>query len=186
MTQDRIQTIGRSRIQHGPLSDRVYLMHLGDGDAGVVIDAMQSLARAEGYTKLFAKIPAKSAAAFTDAGFETEARIPDFYDDGDTALFMSRFRSENRRRPGEAEKIRNVLEAALRRADAGIRRPLPEDCELTRMTASYVRPTSFGSIGRYGTSQAKSPTETAAAAASSSRASKPFLIASWWLPEKAV
>jgi len=31
--------------------------------------------------------------------------------------------------------------------DVGPRRPLP-DCEFTRITASYVRPTSFGSIGR--------------------------------------
>jgi len=139
MTQDRIQTIGHSRIQHGPLSDRVYLMHLGDGDTGAVIDAMQSLARTEGYTKLFAKIPAKNVAAFADAGFETEARIPDFYADGDTALFVSRFRSEDRRRPKDAEKIREVLETALRRADAGIRRPLPDDCELTLMGPSQAR-----------------------------------------------
>jgi putative beta-lysine N-acetyltransferase len=138
MTQDRIETIGHSRIQHGPLSDRVYLMHLGDGDAGAVIDAMQSLARDQGYTKLFAKIQAKSAAAFTDAGFETEARIPDFYSDGDAALFVSRFRSEHRRRPGDAEKIRQVLETALRRADACIRRPLPEDCALTRMNPDHA------------------------------------------------
>ena len=35
--------------------------------------------------------------------------------------------------------------------------PLP-DCELTRMTASYERPTSYGSIGRYGASQVMSRT----------------------------
>jgi putative beta-lysine N-acetyltransferase len=138
MTQDRIQTIGHSRIQHGPLSDRVYLMHLGDGEGGTVIDAMQSLARDRGYTKLFAKIPAKSAAAFTDAGFKTEARIPDFYTDGDAALFMSRFRSEDRCRPDDAGKIRKVLETALRRADAGIKRPLPDDCELTLMDPNHA------------------------------------------------
>jgi hypothetical protein len=33
--------------------------------------------------------------------------------------------------------------------------PFP-DCELTRMTASYVPPTSAGSIGRYGMSQMSS------------------------------
>ncbi|WP_319524368.1 putative beta-lysine N-acetyltransferase [uncultured Desulfosarcina sp.] len=140
MTQDRIQTIGHSRIKYGPLSDRVYLMRLGDGQAPLVIDAMQSLARAEGYTKLIAKIPDKSAAAFTDAGFEMEARIPDFYADGDAALFMSRFRSEDRRGPSDAERIRKVLEAALRRADAGIKRPLPDDCELTLMNPDHALP----------------------------------------------
>ena len=46
------------------------------------------------------------------------------------------------------------------------------------MIASYVRPTSFGSIGRYGTSQTVSPERWCA--------SMPFLIASWCEPENAV
>ena len=56
-------------------------------------------------------------------------------------------------------------------------RPCP-DCEFTRMIASYVRPTSFGSIGRYGTSQTSEPDRSCACI--------PFLIASWCEPENAV
>ena len=63
--------------------------------------------------------------------------------------------------------------------------PLP-DCELTRMTASYVRPTSFGSIGRYGTAQVNSSTSTPASDASWRSQSKPLLMASWCDPENAV
>jgi beta-lysine N6-acetyltransferase len=92
VTQDRIKTIGRSRIQYGPLSERVYLMQLASGEAEAVIAGMNKLPQAEGYTKLFAKVPARSAAVFTDAGFEIEARIPDFYADGNAAFFVSRFR----------------------------------------------------------------------------------------------
>src|SRR5487761_569255 len=55
--------------------------------------------------------------------------------------------------------------------------PLP-DWLLTRMIASYVRPTSCGSIGRDGTSQAS--------VVDAASASIPFLIASWCEPEKAV
>ncbi len=135
MTQDRIKTLGQSRIQYGPLSDRVYLMQLAAGEAEMVIDAMHKLARAEGYAKLFAKIPAKSAAAFLAAGFEIEARIPDFYADGDGALFVSRFGCEKRRQPSDAERIRHVLAAAMQRAGAGIRHPLPDGCELIVMNA---------------------------------------------------
>ncbi len=138
MIQDRIQAIGNSRIQYGPLSDRVYLMHLGDGEARTAIDAMQSLAREEGYTKLFAKIPAKSAAPFKDAGFETEARIPAFYADGDAALFMSRFRNDERRRPSQTKRIQNVLATASERAGAGIERPLPDDHKLTLLTQDHA------------------------------------------------
>jgi len=133
--QDSIKTIGRSRIQYGPLSDRVYLMQLASGEAAMVIAEMQKMAQAEGYTKLFAKIPSQSAAVFLDAGFEIEARIPDFYAGGDAALFVSRFRSEKRRRPSDAERIRDVLAAARRRAGAGISRPLPEGCDLIAMNA---------------------------------------------------
>ncbi|WP_419659422.1 GCN5-related N-acetyltransferase [Desulfosarcina variabilis str. Montpellier] len=135
MPQDRIKTIGRSRIQYGPLSDRVYLMQLAAGEAEAVITAMAELAQAEGYTKLFAKIPGKNAAVFEDAGFEIEAQIPDFYADGDKALFVSRFICKNRRRSCDAERIQKVLEAALKRAGAGIRHPLPSDWDLTFMTA---------------------------------------------------
>src|SRR5262249_62329127 len=63
--------------------------------------------------------------------------------------------------------------------------PLP-DCELTRITASYERPTSIGSIGRYGMFQGSSATVVPDSLASRSAASNPFLIASWWLPEKDV
>ena len=136
MSQDRIKTIGQSRIQYGPLSDRVYLMQLASGEAETVIAEMRKMAQAEGYTKLFAKIPSRSAAVFMEAGFEIEARIPDFYARGDAALFVSRFRCEKRRRPSDAERIRKVREAALRRAGAGIRRPLPDDCELLVMNAN--------------------------------------------------
>ena len=135
VTPDSIKTIGQSRIQYGPLSDRVYLMQLAPGEAETVITEMRKMAQAEGYTKLFAKIPSQSAPVFLDAGFEIEARIPDFYAGGDAALFVSHFRCEKRRRPSDAERIRKVREAALRKAGAGIPRPLPAGCDLTVMHA---------------------------------------------------
>jgi beta-lysine N6-acetyltransferase len=135
VTQDRITTIGRSRIQYGPLSDRVYLMQLAPGDEKSVIAAMHKLAQAEDYSKLFAKIPARSAAVFKDAGFEIEAQIPDFYADGDAALFVSRFRYEYRRRPSDVERIRKVIASAMQKAGGGIHRPLPDDCNLIFMNA---------------------------------------------------
>lgn len=45
---------------------------------------------------------------------------------------------------------------------------------------------SCGSIGRYGTPQSRSSIPVPAAAARFSMSSKPFLMASWWDPEKAV
>jgi len=113
-------------------------MQLASGEAQMVIAEMQKLAKAYGYTKLFAKIPSKNAAVFMDEGFEIEAWIPDFYPDGDAALFVSRFECEKRRRPSDVERIRHVLAAAMRRAGAGIRHPLPDDCDLIVMKADHA------------------------------------------------
>lgn len=63
--------------------------------------------------------------------------------------------------------------------------PFP-DWELMRMTSSYVRPMSPGSMGRYGTSHGASPGLTPDAAARSVCRAMPLAMASWWVPENAV
>lgn len=115
--KDAIIRVGDSRLQHGPLSGRVYCMRLGPGDGPEVTRAMLRLAKENGYTKLFAKIPEQAAAPFLDQGYTTEARIPDFYKNGDAALFASKFLSRDRARPADSKRIKNVIDAA--RAKAG-------------------------------------------------------------------
>ena len=138
MPEDRIEKIGSSRVQHGPLSDRVYLMHLAPGEAATVLAAMERLAREKGYSKLFAKIPAKSLAPFRGLKYEIEARIPDFYPDGDAALFIARFPEASRRRSADAEHIRRVLKTAQQRRGDSTRHPLPADCQLRIMAKEHA------------------------------------------------
>lgn len=146
MTTDRIETIGSSRLQHGPLSCRVYLMHLS-GNPEAAVDTMERLASANGYDKLFAKVPERKLSVFLSRGFVVEARIPDFYADGDEAVFAARFFSEKRSRAADRKRIQGVLEAARQKAGEGLRRPLPvgyrvlrlREAEAEAMAALYAR-----------------------------------------------
>ncbi len=94
---DKIEKIGKgSIIQHGKLSDRVYLMKLKRDDCPDIIDEINSLARDQRYTKIFCKVPSWAAPLFTANGFIMEAQIPGFYNGKETVFFMSKFLNSDR------------------------------------------------------------------------------------------
>lgn len=137
--KDVIISVGGSKLQHGPLSDRVYCMRLGPGDGPEVIRAMLRLAKENGYTKLFAKIPENQSVHFLAEGFGVEARIPDFYPGGDAALFASRFLSGERAACQTPERTLKVLETARAKADNGALPELPEDYEIQELDRAEAR-----------------------------------------------
>lgn len=146
MSRDNLEFIGGSKLQHGKLSNRVYLIHLEPADLTPVMNRMQSLAEENGYTKLFAKIPATAKAPFIGDGFEAEAEIPDFFPDGDNVSFMAKFLDSERQAPNDPDRISRVLETAQQKAHDAELKPLPggyrlaelgkEDCE--RMASLYA------------------------------------------------
>ena len=77
---DKIETIDGSVIQHGFHNDRIYLMHLHGKTTGTLIPKLDRMAKAHGYGKIFAKIPADHWHAFKLAGYTKEAVIPSFFD----------------------------------------------------------------------------------------------------------
>jgi putative beta-lysine N-acetyltransferase len=89
----------KSAISHDKESDRVYLMNLDPEDFPEIISYIEELANANRYTKLFAKIPAKYGPAFFAAGYVNEATIPDFYDNREDALFLVKYKYEERSHP---------------------------------------------------------------------------------------
>jgi len=112
---DTIETLCRSTIQHGPLNRRIYLMKLHPGDAADIIPALARLARKRGYGKILAKVPESVARGFARAGYNIEARIPGFFQNGDAALFMAFFlnpRRDEERRPGAVEQSAAAVAAA--------------------------------------------------------------------------
>ncbi|ASQ91695.1 putative beta-lysine N-acetyltransferase [Prosthecochloris sp. GSB1] len=113
MTADRIEKLDGATVQHGPLNDRIYVMHPGDADARRLPEKLQRLAERNGYTKIFAKIPESSAPAFLDRGYIREAIIPGFFKGEETAFFLGRFLAPDRRRTDRAEEIEQIAALAL-------------------------------------------------------------------------
>lgn len=108
--QDKIEKIGNgSIIQHGQLNKRVYLMRLESTDCpATIIQKINKLARENGYTKIFCKIPASAAPLFIANGFFQEAQIPAFYNNSETAFFVSKFLNSDRLLEIETDKLNEL------------------------------------------------------------------------------
>lgn len=116
---DAVETLGQTTIQHGRLNDRIYVMKLAAQDCPGIVDRLLRLATGQGYSKVFAKVPASQERCFGEAGFETEAAVSGFFAGRERGLFMSRFLADWRRDDGQAELRGQVLQAAQARAGLG-------------------------------------------------------------------
>ena len=116
---DRIENLGHSTIQHGPRSNRVYLMKLDRRDLPTIVAQLDDLAYRRGYTKLFAKVPADLAADFITRDYRQEASIPGFYQGKVGALFLSKYLDPARARPDDPNALAKVLALAHDRARSG-------------------------------------------------------------------
>ena len=111
---DTIEKIGKSLIQHGPLNDRIYLMKLHEDDLPGLLDQLEVLAAARGYSKIFAKIPAGHRTDFEGRGYRPEALIPGFYNGTRDAVFLGRFLTPEREVDSNLGKTREILDLADR------------------------------------------------------------------------
>src|SRR5690554_1709071 len=93
---DKIETLQGALIQHGSLSNRIYLMGLGDADSEEIISSLNQLALKNNYSKIFAKVPKNLAKNFLNEGYSIEASIPMFYNSREEALFLGRYFSLER------------------------------------------------------------------------------------------
>jgi len=117
---DETICLGDSLIQHGPFSNRVYLMKLAGADLPGIVDKLAALCGERGYTKIFAKVPGSHAAPFLAAGYTREAAIPGFFNGDDAGDFLSRFLDPGRADPGkDGPEIRRVLHLAESKAGRG-------------------------------------------------------------------
>ena len=109
--RDKIEKIGRnSLIQHGKLSDRIYLMKLEKEEAVGIIQIIDELARRNKYSKIFCKVQASVAPLFTASGFIPEAHIPQFFNGNESVFFMSKFLSSDRLLNIETNKLQELSE----------------------------------------------------------------------------
>ncbi len=111
MAADVITEFGKSIIQHGKLSDRIYLMKLHPDDVPDIIPKMEELAEKENYSKIFCKVPADHQDAFQKAGYCQEAMIPKFFKGEMDCCFLSRF-YHGRDQADDPEQIKQIVKLA--------------------------------------------------------------------------
>lgn len=113
---DRMERIGDSLIQHGTHSERIYLMKLASPDCPKIVDELDALAQREGYSKIFAKLPASECDPFLDSGYLAEARIPQLYHGREEGVMLGKFLHPRRQVEGEPELVKDVLDKAHEKA----------------------------------------------------------------------
>jgi beta-lysine N6-acetyltransferase len=109
---DKIEKFGYSLVQHGKYNDRIYLLKLSVSDVPDILSTLEEVRRNNGYSKIFAKVPAQYAVSFITSGYAIEAFIPDFFSDGSDAFFLSKFYSQKRAElpSEELNKLQDVLD----------------------------------------------------------------------------
>jgi len=120
MLQDKIETVGHSSIQHGPSSNRVYLMKLDRSDVPRVIMDIEELAIKNGYTKLFAKVSESARDSFVSEGYRLEAAIPGFYRGEEDAFFLGKYLDEDRTKVVDRNTLSDILVLAKARGEAKV------------------------------------------------------------------
>ena len=110
---DIVTPFGRSLVQHGSFSDRIYALKLDPSDMPDVLDDLEELAIREGYGKIIAKGRSSDAQEFLARGYLEEARVPFFFGPGEDGVFMGKFLNPARSKEPDPQRVTEVLEVAL-------------------------------------------------------------------------
>ena len=135
-TSDIIEQRFEATLQHGPLSQRIYLMKLGAAEPISLMSELKTLAQKNNYTKIFAKIPQSQTQTFLDAGYFIEAQIPGFFKGQDTVCFLAYYLDPARQIPSSIETLDKVLALAQKkRGTSSETAPLHTSLTLRQCTA---------------------------------------------------
>jgi putative beta-lysine N-acetyltransferase len=113
---DRIDRLGETVFQHGPSNDRVYVLSTIAEDIPELLPYLENLATKRRYGKVIAKCPAPCVEAFEGWGARLEARIGDYYGEGNDACFMARYFEAERAEERQPEDVARNLEIARDKA----------------------------------------------------------------------
>lgn len=94
-----------SLLQHGPDSNRIYLMKCDPEDLDLVYKTICELEQAHGYSKIFVKVPESLTSFFLAEKFIIEAQIPNFYNNSQDAVFMAKFNNPHRAVQEDPDKL---------------------------------------------------------------------------------
>ncbi len=131
---DSLENILGATVQHGSYNDRIYLMKLGGADPARLIPKLAELAGRNGYSKIFAKVPASQARPFLTHDYQKEAAIPGFYNGTEEALFLCAYPKPHRKHEPMAQVLDDIMVSARERQNSGIATPLRDDAKLRPCT----------------------------------------------------
>ncbi|KAF0091759.1 MAG: lysine 2 3-aminomutase [Fusobacteria bacterium] len=114
MSFDKIDNIENTSIQHGELSNRVYIMSLDSKNTSKIIEIVENLARSNEYTKIIVKVPERSVKEFIANDYIEEAQIPDMFHGVETGYFMCKYYDEARRIDKNKDYIDEILDESLK------------------------------------------------------------------------
>lgn len=114
---DTFEEIGLSLIYHGSHNDRVYIMKIFEDDFDKVMERSEKLAEERKYGKIFAKISKKLADKIDLDFYSVEAEIPDFYEKGNSCVFLCRYYNNERKNEKHEKEIEKILEIAVDKKD---------------------------------------------------------------------
>jgi putative beta-lysine N-acetyltransferase len=114
-TYDQMEELAGALIQHGPFNDRIYLMSIGSANPEILLTKLRQLAKDRGYSRIFAKIPEEQSQPFIAGGYKIEAKIPDFFSQGNAALFLGLPLTKRRAEEPNLAKLNEILEISQQR-----------------------------------------------------------------------
>ena len=132
--KDKIEMFNGALIQHGTLSDRIYLMKIKDAEPVELVHEMRKLAEKKHYSKIFVKVPARRAETFYNVGYEKEAHIPGFYNGDEDAVFLALYFSRLRKIEPEKKTLDGNLKIARQKAADNKKVSLPEGAIIRECT----------------------------------------------------
>lgn len=133
---DTIARMGDTVLQHGPSSDRVYVMELAHDALPDVLEDLESLASQKGYGKVVVKARAADYGTFALRGYTLEALVPGFHGPSEPGAFMGKFLDPDRAAERSAGRVRDVLGAALERNGQAPSPDLPDGVTLREAAAA--------------------------------------------------
>lgn len=134
MMTDKIEKLDTGAlIQHGKHNDRIYVMDIGNSKILKSIRQFESLAKAENYGKIFAKVPAWAQEKFEKQGYKNEATVPRFYRGKIAGCFMAKFFDPHRVENKKSLETRETIGLAKSKAGSPEKIIAPKDLKVIKL-----------------------------------------------------
>ena len=135
MMFDKVETLSKSLVQHGPNNDRVYLMKIHPEESVEhLIDQLYNLAILKRYSKIFVKVPERIHHLFLNHNFKLEATVPNLYQGVEQGCFLGKYMDARRGfLTKEERKLINEVKDGAIATNAVSGYALPADYEIVKL-----------------------------------------------------